>query len=190
LEVSDQSIYTWRRQEQIDRGELPGLSSAEREELRAARLRIRALRCRPLSARAVRHAWLTDLIREVHAASYGSYGANRVHAELVLSRGIQVGHNAVAMLMRRAGIAGRNGARKWRGVPGLATDEDLVDRMFRRERPNQLWLTDITEHPTREGKLYCAVVLDAFSRRVVGWSISHGGASTPRVWPTGCLSEC
>ena len=48
-----------------------------------------------------------------------------------------------------------------------------VDRFFRRELPNQLWLTDITEHPTREGKVYCAVVLDAFSRRVVGWSISH-----------------
>jgi transposase InsO family protein len=118
-----------------------------------------AWRCRPLSARAVRHAWLADLIRGVHAASHGSYGANRVHAELVLGRGIRVGHDAVAMLMRRAGIAGRNGARSWRGVPGLATAEDLVDRVFRRERPNQLWLTDITEHPTREGKVYCAVVL-------------------------------
>jgi putative transposase len=131
-----------------------------------------AWRFRPPSARAVRHAWLTDLIREVHAASYGSYGANRVHAELVLGRGITVGHNAVAMLMRRAGIAGRNGARRWRGAR-LATAEDLVDRQFRRSRPNELWLTDITEHPTREGKVYCAVVLDAFSRRVAGWSISH-----------------
>ena len=53
----------------------------------------------------------------MHAASYGSYGASRVHAELVLGRGIRVGHNAVAMLMQRAGIAGHNGARKWRGVP-------------------------------------------------------------------------
>jgi len=51
--------------------------------------------------------------------------------------------------------AGRNGARKWRGVPGGSTAEDLVDRIFRHERPNQLWLTDITEHPTREGKVYC-----------------------------------
>jgi putative transposase len=132
-----------------------------------------AWRCRPLSARAVRHAWLTDLIREVHLASYGSYGSNRVHAELVLGRGIRVGHNAIAMLMQRAGIAGRNGARRWKGVSGAATAEDLVDRVFCRERPNQLWLTDITEHPTREGKVYCAVVLDAFSRRIVGWSISH-----------------
>src|SRR4051794_13559692 len=132
-----------------------------------------AWRLRPLSARAVRHAWLTDVIGEVHAASYGSYGAKRVHAELVLGRGIAVGHNAVAMLMHRAAIVGRNGARKWRGMPGLPSAQDLVDRQFRRGRPNELWLTDITEHPTREGKVYCAVVLDAFSRRVVGWSISH-----------------
>ena len=131
-----------------------------------------AWRFRPPSSRAVRHAWLTDVIREIHAASYGSYGANRVHAELVLGRGIRVGHNAVAMLMQRAGIAGRMGARRWRG-PSLVTAEDLVDRVFQRECPNQLWLTDITEHPTREGKVYCAVVLDAFSRRVVGWSIAH-----------------
>ncbi len=132
-----------------------------------------AWRFRPPSARAVRHAWLTDVIREVHAASYGSYGAKRVHAELVLGRRIKVGHNAVAMLMQRAGIQGRTGSPKRRGLPGVATAEDLVDRIFARERPNQLWLTDITEHPTREGKVYCAVVLDAFSRRVVGWSISH-----------------
>jgi transposase InsO family protein len=141
-----------------------------------------AWRFRPPSARAVRHAWLTDLIREVHAASYGSYGAKRVHAELVLGRGITVGHNAVAMLMQRAGIQGRNGARRWRGVPGIATAEDLVDRQFRRSRPNELWLTDITEHPTREGKVYCAVVLDAFSRRVVGWSISHNRRPTRSGW--------
>src|SRR4051812_35323892 len=130
-----------------------------------------AWRLQPPSARAVRHAWLTDVIREVHAASYGSYGANRVHAELVLGRGIRVGHNAVAMLMQRAAIAGRNGARRWRGLTATATAEDLVDRQFRRSRPNELWLTDITEHATREGKIYCAVVVDAFSRRVVGWSM-------------------
>ena len=111
-----------------------------------------AWRFRPPSSRAVRHAWLTDVIGEVQAASYGSYGANRVHAELILGRGIRVGHNAVAMLMQRAGIAVRMGARKWRGT-GLATAEDLVDRVFQRERQNQLWLTDITEHPTREGKV-------------------------------------
>ena len=90
-----------------------------------------------------------------------------MHAELVLGRGITVGHNAVAMLMQRAGIAGRNGARR-RGVPGAPTAADIVDRIFVRARPNQSWVTDITEHPTREGKVYCAVALDAFSRRAVG----------------------
>jgi hypothetical protein len=77
------------------------------------------------------------------------------------------------MLMQRAGIAGRSGARKRYGIPSVATADDLVDRMFVRGRPDQLWLTDVTEHPTREGNVYCAVVLDAFSRPVVGWSISH-----------------
>jgi putative transposase len=110
--------------------------------------------------------------REVHLASCASYGAKRVYAELKLGRGIEVGHNAVSMLMSRAGIAGRNGAPRWRGS-GEPTAEGLVDRQFRRTRPNELWLTDITEHPTREGKVCWAVVLDAFSRRVVGWSIGH-----------------
>jgi putative transposase len=62
-----------------------------------------AWRNRPLSARAVRHAWLTDVIREVHTTSRGTHGALRVHAELTIGRGIFVGHNAVAMLMRRPG---------------------------------------------------------------------------------------
>jgi putative transposase len=86
------------------------------------------------------------VIGEVHAASYGSYGTERVYAELVLGRGIQVGHSAVAMLMQRAGIAGRNGARRWRGVPGTPTAGDLVDRQFRRSRPNELWLADMERH--------------------------------------------
>ncbi len=97
-----------------------------------------AWRFRPPSARAVRHAWLTDVIREVHAASYGAYGAKRVYAELVLGRGVRVGHNAVAMLMQRARIQGRTGSPKRRGMPDAPTADDLVDRIFVRERPNQL----------------------------------------------------
>ena len=106
-----------------------------------------AWRDRPPSPRAVRHAWLTDVIREVHVASYGTYGAKRVYAELTLGRGIEVGHNAVTMMMQRAGIAGRNGAPKWRGS-GTPTAEDLVDRRFRRSRTNELWLTDIRRSRT------------------------------------------
>jgi putative transposase len=130
-----------------------------------------AWRDRPPSARAIRHAWLTDLIVEVHQAVRGTYGVRRVHAELRLGRGIVVGHGAVAMLMRRAGLTEATGRPKWRHAKPDQIAADLVDRQFSRPGPNQLWVTDITEHPTREGKVYCAVVLDAFSRRVVGWSI-------------------
>jgi putative transposase len=130
-----------------------------------------AQRNRPLSERAIRHAWLTDLIRQVHVDSRGTYGARRVHAELTLGHGLVVGHNAVEMLMQRAGIQGLTGRPRFRRVPNVATASDLVDRQFAREERDQLWVTDITEHPTREGKIYCAVVLDVFSRRVVGWSI-------------------
>jgi putative transposase len=123
------------------------------------------------SARAIRHEWLTDLIRHIHVASRGTYGARRVHAELVLGHGVSVGHGAVEMLMRRAAISGLIGRPKWRRIKPDNIAGDLVDRAFARTGPNQLWVTDITEHPTREGKVYCCVVLDTFSRRVVGWSI-------------------
>lgn len=130
-----------------------------------------AWRRRGPSAREVRHAWLTDLIRQVHAGSNGIYGARRVHAELTLGHGVMVGHNGIEMLMRRAGIKGLPGNKRPRRVNQTPTAADLVDRHFTRHAPNQLWVTDITEHPTREGKVYCAVVLDVFSRKVVGWSI-------------------
>ena len=128
-------------------------------------------RSRAPSARAIRHVWLTDVIRQVHIASRGTYGIRRVHADLILGQGIAVGHQAVELLMRRAGIQGISGRPRFRHIPGMATASDRVDRQFHRDQPDQLWVTDITEHPTREGKVYCAVVLDAWSRRVVGWSI-------------------
>jgi putative transposase len=157
-----------------------------------------AWRARPPSQRSVRHAWLTDLIVEVHQRSRGTYGALRVHAELRLGREIMVGHNAVALLMRRAGLAGATGRPKWRHAKPDQIAADLVDRNFARTEPNQLWVTDITEHPTREGKVYCAVVLDSFSRRVVGWSIDTaptaalvtnalGMAIDRRIPPTGAI---
>jgi putative transposase len=131
-----------------------------------------AWRSRPPSARAIRHAWLTDAIYQVHTASRQTYGSRRVHAELTLGRGITVGYHAVELLMRRAGLQGVTGRPKFRrGLRPVATASDLVNRQFARTGRDQLWVTDITEHPTREGKLYCAVVLDACSRRVVGWSI-------------------
>jgi transposase InsO family protein len=130
-----------------------------------------AWRGRGPSARAVRHALVTETIRQVHLASRGTYGYRRVHAELTLGRGLIVGHGTVELLMARAGLKGATGAPKWRRARPDLLATDLVDRRFTREGVDQLWVTDITEHPTREGKVYCAVVLDVCSRRVVGWSI-------------------
>lgn len=126
---------------------------------------------RPPAQRTIRHAMLTDLIRQIHLDSRGTYGGRRVHAELTLGRGVTVGHGQVELLMRRAGLQGVSGRRRWRRAKPENVAGDLVKRDFARDAPNQLWVTDITEHPTREGKVYCCVVLDTYSRRVVGWSI-------------------
>ena len=133
---------------------------------------------RPPSARSIRHAWLSDVIAVVHAGSRQTYGAVRVHAELTMGRDIAVCRQTVEILMRRAGLRGISGRPKFRKVPNAATAADLVDRDFARAEPDRLWVTDITEHPTREGKVYCAVVLDTFSRRVVGWSIDSRPAAS------------
>ena len=110
-------------------------------------------RSRGPSARDVRHALLTDLIREVHVASRGTYGARRVHAELTLGRGLVVSHGTVELLMHRANIQGVTGRPRWRRTRPDLIAKDLVDRQFTRSEPNQLWVTDITEHHTREGKV-------------------------------------
>ncbi len=134
---------------------------------------------RPTSPRELRRIWLTGEIVDVHKASGGTYGATRVRAELIEGRGIHVGHNAVEVIMRRLGIKGLPTRRLPRGARlARVTSLDLVGRQFRREAPDELWMTDITEHPTREGKIYCCVVLDAFSRMIVGWSIDSTQTTT------------
>lgn len=130
-----------------------------------------AWRDRPPSPRPIRHVSLTGLIQRIHQRSRGTYGARRMHAELRLGHHVPVSHGAVELLMQRAGLQGLSGRPKWRRAKPDQIAVDLVDRAFARTGPNQLWVTDITEHPTREGKVYCCVVLDAYSRRVVGWSI-------------------
>ena len=127
---------------------------------------------RPPCAREEAKSLLLKQIREVHADSRGTYGWPRVHAELTLGLGLPVNHKRVGRLMRQAGLRGLYRRRYRRGPTGPATEEDLVKRRFTVEGPNQLWLTDITEHPTKEGKLYCAAVMDAYSRLIVGWSIA------------------
>jgi transposase InsO family protein len=128
-------------------------------------------RQRPLAPTKMRREWLTSLIREVHLQSRGTYGYRRVHAELTKGMGLEVSDRLVWFLMHEAGIRGLpnlTGKKPTRGIP---TADDLVNRRFHRDRPNELWMTDITEHPTREGKVFCCCVLDAFPRRIIGWSI-------------------
>ncbi|MFF1691270.1 MULTISPECIES: IS3 family transposase [unclassified Streptomyces] len=132
----------------------------------------------PSTPRQLRREWLTGLIREVHVASRGTYGYRRIHAELTMAMGIQVCERTVSVLMTQAGIHGLPGPTRVRRLRGVATADDLVNRKFHRIRPNELWVTDTTQHRTREGWLYCAAVLDAYSRRIVGWSIDSRQDST------------
>jgi putative transposase len=125
------------------------------------------------SQRAETDAVLIAAIRAAHTASRGTYGAPRVHAELA-AKGIRVGCKRVARLMTQAGLAG---VCRRRFVTTTVKDggrqaPDLVDRNFTAEAPDRLWVADITYIPTWAGFLYLAVVLDAFSRRVVGWSMA------------------
>ena len=133
---------------------------------------------RPTSVTELRRQWLTGLIHEVHIASRGTYGYRRVHAELTLAMDVQVSSRLVYVLMNKAQIHGLPGPTRVKRLRGIATAGDLVNRKFHRLRPNELWMTDITEHPTREGRLYCAAVMDAYSRRIVGWSIDSRQDST------------
>ncbi len=115
---------------------------------------------------------LAETIKAVHAASRGCYGVRRIHAELTIGMGIEVGSGQVHSVMKNIGVQGLSGNRKrYISKQDIATHSDLVKRKFTAERENQLWCTDITEHPTREGKVYCCAVIDAYSRRIVGWAI-------------------
>jgi putative transposase len=125
------------------------------------------------SRRAQADAALLSQIEAAHAAAYRTYGAPRVHAEL-RANGIRVGRKRVARLMAAAGLLGVSRRRfvttTIRG--GGRQAPDLVDRNFTAEKPDLLWVADITYVPTVAGFLYLAVVLDACSRRIVGWAMS------------------
>ena len=125
------------------------------------------------SRRAETDAALLTKIHAAHAASRGTYGAPRIHAELA-ARSVHVGRKRVARLMSQVGLAGVS-RRKFviTTVKGDGRQApDLVERDFTAEAPDQLWVADITYIPTWAGFLYLAVVLDAFSRRIVGWSMA------------------
>lgn len=126
--------------------------------------------------RALNDAWLTEKIRAVNVASRGTYGSPRVWAEL-REEGILVGRKRVERLMALAGIEGAHMRRRRPGttvrVPGVVPADDLVERDFVCSAPNQLWVADMKEVETAEGKLYLAAVTDCFSRRVVGWAMAE-----------------
>jgi putative transposase len=128
---------------------------------------------RALSRRAKDDAVLIERIGAIHAASKGTYGAPRIHAELQ-ANGIHIGKKRVARLMRRADLAGVS-RRKFVTTTvrdGARQAPDLVERDFTAQRPNRLWVADITYIPTWAGFLYLAIALDAFSRRIVGWAMA------------------
>lgn len=130
---------------------------------------------RPASKRAQRDVELSSRIRVIHAHSRGTYGAPRVHAELAADK-IAVGGKRVARLMRAAHLQGAS-RRKWvnttRRNPDARPAPDLVKRAFAANGPDRLWVADITYVPTWAGFLYLAVVLDAWSRRIVGWAMAN-----------------
>jgi len=128
---------------------------------------------RPPSARAVENKRLLGRMREIHAFSRETYGRPRIYAEL-RDDGWLVNHKRVARLMSLDGLEGASRRTKWRTTKrskDARPAPDLVERNFRADDPNKLWVADITYVPTWSGFLYLAVVVDAWSRRVVGWSM-------------------
>ncbi|MGA8344178.1 MAG: IS3 family transposase [Candidatus Sulfotelmatobacter sp.] len=131
---------------------------------------------RPMSARERADIGLTVRIRAIYRRSRDTYGAPNIHAELADDHGIHVGRKRVARLMRAAGLRGAS-LRKF-AVTTLSDTRnpqptDLVERRFYAERPNRLWVADLTYVPTWSRFLYLTVVLDVFSRKVVGWAMEN-----------------
>ena len=129
---------------------------------------------RPICARQRADLALTGKIAAIHRHSRETYGSPMIHAELTDEHNIHVGRKRVARLMRAAGLRGAT-LRKFVVTTERAAERsqvtDLVERRFYAERPNRLWVADATYIPTWSGFLYLAIVLDVFSRKVVGWAM-------------------
>ena len=130
---------------------------------------------RPPSARALRDEELKAEVRRVHADNFGVYGARKVWRQLG-REGIDVARCTVERLMGELGLEGaRRGKRHRTTIPleGASRPADLVERDFSAERPNQLWVADLTYVTTWSGFVYVALVIDAFSRFIVGWQAAR-----------------
>jgi putative transposase len=142
--------------------------------LRVSRSGYYAWRGRPESTTKRRNRQLTDKIRSLHAASGGVYGSPKIHQQLVAG-GESCGRHKVARLMRQAGLRGCPKKRyRSHSSPAVAVKAaNLLQQDFSAEQSNERWVSDITYIPTRQGWLYLAVVMDLFSRRIIGWSMSR-----------------
>jgi transposase InsO family protein len=134
-----------------------------------------ACRQRPVSAREMANRQLLDKIKVVFRDSYETYGSPRVHSELK-AQGVTCSVNRVARLMRLEGLQAKQ-ARKYKCSTQRnkqhAVAPNLLNRDFTAQRPDHKWLTDITYISTQEGWLYLAAILDLYTRRIVGWAMSH-----------------
>lgn len=132
-----------------------------------------AWRKRPISDREHEDQMLSERIMEIYEASRRTYGSPNIHRKL-RKEGIRVGRKRVARLMREAGLRGvsRRKSAVTTTRSSASAAEDLVKRDFEAEKPDELWVADITYVPTDAGFLYLSVVLDAFSRKVVGWKMA------------------
>jgi putative transposase len=130
---------------------------------------------RPPSPRDLEQAYLMNEIYDAHKASHGTYGHRRIHAELVLGRHRVVSPGRVQRLMKCTGLQGIHRRRLHgctRRDEAAVPSDDLVNRQFTATAPDRLYVADITQHRTGQGWFYLAVVLDVFSRRVVGWAMA------------------
>ncbi|UNB52960.1 IS3 family transposase [Mycolicibacterium sp. YH-1] len=130
-------------------------------------------RRRPVPDPEVRRLIVADTITEIHQRSRGTYGRRRVRAVLRADYDMNVNHKLVTSIMSEQGLYGLPllGRRK-PNLFGVDTPVDLVNRRFTATKPNGLWCTDITEHPARDGKVYCCAILDCFSRMIVARTFS------------------
>jgi len=142
--------------------------------LRVSRSGYYAWRGRPESTTKRRNRQLTDKIRSLHTASGGVYGSPKIHQQLVAG-GESCGRHKVARLMRQAGLRGCPKKRyRSHSSPAVAVKAaNLLQQDFSAEQANARWVSDITFIPTRQGWLYLATVMDLYSRRIIGWSMSR-----------------
>ncbi len=141
-----------------------------------------AARSRPPSARAQRDAELVPRLVELWKGNYEVYGSRKLW-KAARRAGIDIGRDQTARLMRRAGIYGARRSKRMRTTrrdSGAGRHPDLVNRQFRADAPNRLWVTDLTFVATWAGVAYACFIVDAFSRMIVGWRVA-GHMRTPMV---------